>query len=219
MYLQVLTIGQQAYLAVTSTNVNQPNKLKACMHYLTHLQCTHFWVQICHMFYISNFKNIAHYNMPLPKPHPWPLHYVGFEMEDEHSWTQVSSQPSNDLTEISNWTCHWTAVVPMWFTMIVIGHIVADPACTVCTSMISVVNLGSSWYGTITGINHVVTFLLRLSVDHGSLGKYGHKRRPGFNILISGTEVRTANIRIWSVRVCLAEWLQNVQNILIWLLF
>jgi len=31
--LQVLTIGHQAHLGVmTLTNVNQPNKLKACMH-------------------------------------------------------------------------------------------------------------------------------------------------------------------------------------------
>jgi len=29
-----LTIGQQAHLDVTSTKVNQPNKLKACMPYL-----------------------------------------------------------------------------------------------------------------------------------------------------------------------------------------
>jgi len=31
MYLQVLTIGQQAHRDVTSTKVNQPNKLKAYM--------------------------------------------------------------------------------------------------------------------------------------------------------------------------------------------
>ena len=44
-------------------------------------------------------------------------------------------------------------------------------------------------------VNHVVTFLLRLSVDHESLRKYGQKRRPGFNhFLISDTEVRTANM-------------------------
>jgi len=30
-YSQVLTIGQLAYLDITSTKVNQPNKLKACM--------------------------------------------------------------------------------------------------------------------------------------------------------------------------------------------
>jgi len=29
--LQVLTIGQQAHLDVTSTKVNQPNKREACM--------------------------------------------------------------------------------------------------------------------------------------------------------------------------------------------
>ena len=107
-------------------------------------------------------------------------------------------------------------MTPCQFVFGNIQAIVADPACTGVQPMVSVVNLGSSWYGTITGTNHDVTFLLRLSVDHGSVRKYGHKRLPGFtHFLISDTEVRTANIRIWSVRVCLAEWLQNVQNILI----
>ena len=90
---------------------------------------------------------------------------LGFEMEDEQSWKQTSSQPSHGLAENSKWKCHCTAVVPPWYTMIVLGYsvmtpcqfvfcniqaIVADPACTVCTTMISVVNPGSSWYGTIT---------------------------------------------------------------------
>ena len=105
-------------------------------------------------------------------------------------------------------------MTPCQFVFCNIQAIVADPVCTVCTPLISVVNLGSSWYGTITGTNHDVTFLLRLSVDHGSVRKYGQKRLPGFkHFLISDTEVRTANIRIWSVRVCLAKWLQNAQNI------
>mgnify|MGYP007091379943 CR=1 FL=1 len=60
--------------------------------------------------------------------------------------------------------------------------------------------------------------MFRLSVVHELLWKYGQKGRLGFNhFLISGTEVRTANIRIWSVSVCLVEWLQNAQNISIWL--
>ena len=46
---------------------------------------------------------------------------LGFEMEDEQSWTQASSQPSHGLD---------------------IQAIVADPACTVRTPMIAVVNPG-----------------------------------------------------------------------------
>jgi len=30
-------------------------------------------------------------------------------------------QPSHGLTENSKWKCHYTAIVPPWYTMIVLG--------------------------------------------------------------------------------------------------
>ena len=63
---------------------------------------------------------------------------LGFEMEDEQSWTQASSQPSHGL------------------------------------------KMEMSLYSRTT-VHMSVPFLLRLSVDHGSLRKYGQKRRPSFN--------------------------------------
>ena len=37
---------------------------------------------------------------------------LGFEMDDEQSYTQAYSQPSHGLTENSKSKCHCTAVVP-----------------------------------------------------------------------------------------------------------
>ena len=57
-YLQILTIWKHAHLCVTSTKVNQPNKLKACMHilyihyyiYIGHTLYGRIWLQPCDFF-------------------------------------------------------------------------------------------------------------------------------------------------------------------------
>ena len=58
-YLQILTIWKHAHLCVTSTKVNQPNKLKACMYilyihyyiYIGHTLYGRIWLQPCDFFY------------------------------------------------------------------------------------------------------------------------------------------------------------------------
>jgi len=49
MYLQVMTIGKQAHLGVTSTQVNQPNKHKACMP-LLYINYRIYNVHICILY-------------------------------------------------------------------------------------------------------------------------------------------------------------------------
>jgi len=56
MYLQVLTIGQEAHLDVTSTKVNEPNKLKARMPYFTLINAFTMYAHLS-----SNMSSFLHF--------------------------------------------------------------------------------------------------------------------------------------------------------------
>jgi len=92
-------------------------------------------------------------------------------------------------------------MTPFQFVFGSLQAIVVDPAQTVCTPMISVVNPGSSWYGTITPSRNIPVKTLCRSRITTEIPHQWH-RSSNF----------TAKFEIWSVRVCLAEWLQNAQN-------
>ena len=60
MDLQVLTIGQQVHLDVTSIKVNQPNKLQDDFYSLIYFFYTYLYCRKCNAEFNKLIKTVAH---------------------------------------------------------------------------------------------------------------------------------------------------------------